>query len=428
MRTYIIYIMACLFLPVGVQAQEVYRTKVYRDDIKSPEVKVEGELISTPFIELNGKDRIEITFDALHHATGRYAYSVIHCDADWTQSDLIPIEYMKGFQREVIQDYATAIGTTTHYTNYKLSLPNEETQLTVSGNYAIRIFEEDTPGKAVITACFSIVEPLVEIEAGVSGNTDIDFNREHQQVEFTIIPKNIDIRYPQTDLKVFVNQNNNLNDVRANLQPTMIGNDRLQYRNNRDLIFEAGNEYRRIEFLTHRYKDLGIEEIGFYNPYYHLTLYKEKKRDNKTYLYDQDQNGRFFIRCIGCDAPDTEGDYYVIHFSLASEPMRNGKMYLYGDFFNNITDNKSLMEYNPETGAFEKPVLLKTGVYNYQYVFVEDGETKPSFKQTEGNFFETENEYTITVYYRPIGARYDRLIGHKTINSQQDAKRPGSIL
>jgi len=428
MRTYIIYIITCLFLPVGMQAQEVYRTRVYRDDIKSLEVRVEGELISTPFIELNGEDRIEITFDALHHSTGGFAYSVIHCDADWTKSSLIPIEYMKGFQREVIRDYANAIGTTTHYTNYRLSLPNDDTQLTVSGNYAIQIFEEDTPGKVVITACFSIVEPLVEIEAGVSGNTDIDFNREHQQVEFFINTKNFNIRYPQTDLKVFAYQNNNLNDVRANLQPTMIGNDRLQYRNNRDLIFEAGNEYRRIEFLTHRYKDLGIEEIAFYNPYYHLTLYQEKKRDNQSYLYDQDQNGRFFIRCSGCDAPETEGDYYVVHFSLASEPIRNGKVYLYGDFFNNITDNKSLMEYNAETGAYEKPVLLKTGVYNYQYVFVEEGGTIPSFKQTEGNYFETENEYTITVYYHPIGARYDRLIGHKTINSKQDAKRPGSIL
>ena len=430
MRT-IKYIIAFILLPLGVycsvQAQEVYRTKVYRDDIKSLEVRVEGTLISTPFIELNGEDRIEIIFDALHHSTGGFAYSVIHCDADWTKSDLIPIEYMKGFQREVIRDYAIALGTTTHYTNYRLSLPNEDTQLTVSGNYAIQIFEDDTPGKVVVTACFSIVEPLVEIEAGVSGNTDIDFNSEHQQVEFFINTKNFNIRYPQTDLKVFTWQNNNLNDVRTNLQPTLISNDRLQYRNNRDLIFEAGNEYRRIEFQTHRYKDLGIEAIAFYNPYYHLTLFQERKRDKNPYLYDQDQNGRFFIRCSGCDAPDTEGDYYVVHFSFASEPMRNGQMYLYGDFFNNITDNNSLMEYNTETGAYEKPVMLKTGLYNYQYVFLEDGEIKPSFKKTEGNFFETENEYTITVYYRPIGARYDRLIGYKSINSKQDFTRPGSI-
>ena len=426
MRTYI-KLIAYMLLPVVMQAQEVYRTRVFRDDIKSLTVKIEDELISTPFIELNGENRIEISFDALYHSTGRFAYTVIHCDADWTKSGLIPIEYMKGFQREVIRDLGNAIGTTTNYTNYRLSLPDENTQLSVSGNYAIQIFEEDTPDKVVATACFSIVEPLVEIDAGVSGNTDIDFNREHQQVEFFINLKNINIAYPQTDLKVFAFQNNNLNDVRSNLQPAMINNNRLLYRNNRDLIFEAGNEYRRIEFLTHRYNGAGVETIAFYNPYYNLTLYQENKRDRKPYLFDQDQNGRFFINCSGCNYPNTEGDYYVVHFSLASEQMQNGEMHLYGDFFNNITDSKSLMEYNTETGAYEKPVLLKTGLYNYQYVFMEEGATRPSFTKTEGNFFEAENEYTITVYYCPFGARYDRLIGYKTINSQQDAKRPGSI-
>ena len=421
MRAYITIITVLLLLIgvcSGIQAQEVYRTRVLRDDIKSLEVKVEGEVMSSPFIALNGENRIVISFDALHHSTGRFAYSVIHCNADWTKSGLIPIEYMKGFQREVILDFANASGTTTNYTNYKLSFPNEDTQFVVSGNYAIQIFEEDAPGKVLIIACFSIVEQLVEIEADVSGNTDIDFNREHQQVEFFINTKNMNIPFPQTDLKVLVYQNNNLNDIRANLQPAMISNNRLLYRNNRDLIFEAGNEYRRIEFLTHRYYGMNVETIAYYNPYYHISLYQDNRRDNKPYQYDQDQNGRFFINCSGCINPNIEGDYYVAHFSFASDHLRNVKMYLYGDFFNNILDNKSLMEYNSATGAYEKSVLLKTGLYNYQYVFMEEGETKSSLKQTEGNFFATENEYNISVYYRPIGARYDKLIGHKIVNSK----------
>ena len=422
MRTYSIYITFFLIIPAvlcfSAKAQEGYRTSVFRDDIKSLEVKVEGELISTPIIEMNGDERIEITFDALHHSSGRYAYSVIHCDADWMKSALLPLEYMKGFQQEAIKDFANSIGTTTHYTNYKLVLPNEDTQLTASGNYAIQIFEEDSPRKIVLTACFSIVEPLLDIDAGVSGKTDIDFNKEHQQVEFVINQKKINIPFPQTDLKVFVYQNNNFNDVRANLQPLMITNNQLQYRNNRELIFEAGNEYRRIEFLTYRVSGMGVAEIAFYNPYYHFTLYQDKKRTNRSYSYDQDQNGRFFVRCSGCNDPDTEGDYYVVHFSLSSEQMPNGKMYLYGDLFNNLLDTKSLMEYNPETGTYEADILLKAGNYNFQYVFMEEGSTKPSLKQTEGSFFETENEYTISVYYRPMGARFDRLIGYKTISSR----------
>ena len=410
---------------VNSGAQEAFSTRVLRDNIKSLEVKVEGEIISIPYIDLNSENKIEISFDALHHSIGRFAYSVIHCDANWKKSILLPIEYMNGFQNVVIGNFANSINTTTNYTNYKLFFPNEDVQLTVSGNYAVQVYEEESPDKVVFTACFSIFEPLVEISASVSGNTDIDFNKEHQQVEFSINQKNIDILYPQSDLKIFVYQNNNRNDVRTDLQPMTISNKILQYKHNRNLIFEAGNEYRRIEFLTHRYRGMGVEEIGFYDPYYHMTLTQEKLRTKRSYLYDQDQNGRFFIRCSGCEDPDTEGDYYIAHFSLLSDFIPNGNMHIYGDMFNNIIDNNNIMEYNSKTGAYEKAVLLKTGLYNYQYVFIENKEKKVSLSQTEGNYFETENEYVIAVYYRPIGARYDRLIGIKNFSSNHGQTRPG---
>jgi hypothetical protein len=354
----------------------------------------------------------------LFRSDERFAYSVIHCDADWKKSTLLPIEYMKGFQRTPIEDYANAIGTTTHYTNYRLILPNENTHLTVSGNYTIQVYSEDAPGKIVFTACFSIVEPLVEIDARITGNTIIDFNKEHQQVDLDINLKKINVNYPQNELKIFVYQNNNIDDRRTVSQPSMISAKQLQYHRMRELVFEAGNEYRRIEFQTHRTTSQGIEDIAFYNPYYHITLYHDQKRTNKTYSYDQDQNGRFFIRCRGCNDHNSESDYYVVHFSLASDLLRNGKMYLYGDFLHNMLDDRSRMDYQTESGAYEKALLLKTGLYNFQYVFLEDGETKLSLKKTEGNYFEAENEYNLLVYYRPIGARYDRLVGYKYLSSR----------
>lgn len=417
-----------LLVCIHTNAQDIFRTEVMRDDIKSLEVKVEGELISIPYIELNGEKQIEISFDALHRTSERFAYSIIHCDADWKKSSLLPIEYMRGFQHTAIEDFANSINTTTNYTNHKLFLPNEDTQFIVSGNYAVQVYDEDTPDKIIFTACFSIVEPLIEINASVNSNTDIDFNKEHQQVEFTINQTDIDITYPQTDLKILVYQNNNLNDVRTDLQPMMINNRQIQYRLNRQLIFEAGNEYRRIEFLTHRYNGMGVDHIGFFNPYYHVTLLQDKKRNNKSYLYDQDQNGRFFIRCSECEDPDTEGDYYIVHFSLESELMPNGDVYIFGDLFHNHINNRSKMSYNAETGSYEKAVMLKQGLYNYQYIFVEEGNTQITFRETEGNFFETENEYQIAVYYHPMGARYDRLIGYKNVSSKHGLMRPGRIL
>ena len=419
MCTYIKYTILFLLICINAGAQETYRSEIARDNIKSLEIKVEGEFISSPFIDLNGEKSIEISFDALHHTGRRFAYRVIHCDADWKKSALIPIEYINGFPHTVIDDYSNSTATTTNYTNYKLLLPNQNTQFIVSGNYVVQIYEEDNPSETVLTACFSVIEPLIDIDASISGNTNIDFNKEHQQIEFTIDKKDVVITYPQTDLKIFVYQNNNLNDVRTDIHPMTITNRQLQYKNNRQLIFEAGNEYRRIEFVTHRYSGMGVDAIGFYDPYYHVTLMQGKTRADRSYTYDQDQNGRFFINCRGCNNPNTEADYYIVHFSLASQQMTNGNVYILGDLFNNIIDNNSLMEYNTETGMYEKAVLLKQGLYNFQYTFVENGGTKTTPKQTEGNFHETENEYMILVYFRPMGARYDRLIGVKGVSNRR---------
>jgi hypothetical protein len=401
----------------AADAQERFRTEIFREDIKSLEVKVEGEDFSRPYAELNGKKQVEIVFDALHRVSGRFAYSVVHCNADWTQSSLIPLEYMEGFQNAAIEDFANSFNTTVNYTNFKLTFPNEDVRLTVSGNYAVRIYEEDIPDKTALIACFSLVEPMVEIEANVSGNTDIDFNREHQQVGVVVDYSKLNVGFPQNEFKTVVYQNNSQNDIRENLQPQMIINRRMIFEHDRNLIFEAGNEYRRFEIQSARYSGMGVEDIKYFRPYYHATLFGDAVRANKSYLYDRDQNGRFFINCARCDDPDTEADYYIVHFSLISDYLPSGDVYLFGDVFNNNFNEQNRMDYNAESGRYEKAVLLKQGLCNYRYVYMDKDTEKISFDKIEGNFFETENEYTVAVYHRPPGARHDRLVGMKTISS-----------
>ena len=419
-KTGYIALMLALFAGNLSFAQTTYETKVYSNQLKSLRVEVAGELISEPFIRLNGDQMLEVNFDVLNHTQGRYAYSIIHCNADWTQSALSPIEYMDGFQQMTIDDYAQAMATTTHYTNFRLLLPNENIQFKVSGNYVIQVNEEGNPDKRLFTARFGVYEPLVGIDATASSNTDIAFNRGYQQVSFQLNTQNFPISYPQSELKIYVSQNNRSDNIATNLQPSIIANNRLTYEHIRNLIFDAGNEYRRIEFLTHRSSGMGIAQIQYFNPYYHADVMTEQSRARLSYQYDQDQNGRFFIRCMNCKDPDIESDYYIVHFTYASPLMSGGNIHLLGDLFQNRLDESSLMEYNRETGQYEKAVLLKQGYYNYQYVFVPEGETKGQQSMTEGDFFQTENEYTIVVYYRPMGGRFDRLIGKTTLRNTEN--------
>lgn len=417
MRVCIIFILLFWVLMIPVSAQSNYSTNVNSKQIKSLQVKVAGEMISEPYIELNGGHRILINFDALSHSYSRFAYNIIHCSGDWTQSMLSPIQYMSGFQGMTIDDFANSVNTTTSYTNYQLLLPNDEIQFKVSGNYAVQVYNEDTPDQIVFTACFSVVEPIVGVSASISGNTDIDTNLSHQQVSFTVNNKNFPIPYPQTDLKVFVYQDNRRDNAVSGLQPTSILENLISYSNNQSLIFPAGNEYRRMEFLSNQFNGMHVKNITFHNPYYNVELMTDYKRSNQIYQYDQDQDGRFFIRCSNCQDPDTEADYYIVHFTLTSDELPGGNVYLNGELYNNALNNMSKMDYNPDTNQYQKAILLKQGSYNYQYLFVPDGETVGQTGPIEGNYYQTQNEYSIYVYYCPMGAQYDRLIGVTTVKN-----------
>jgi hypothetical protein len=392
-------------------AAQPAQTRVYANTIQTLRVAIAGEPLSEPVIELNGDKQIEINFDALDANNNRFAYSIEHCNADWNRSALIPVEYMNGFAGLTIDDFANSIATTTPYTNYRLLLPNDEVQLKVSGNYSVRIYRENEPDKTLLTACFSVAEPLLAISGEVTGNTLTDFNHAHQQVEFAIDYKNLHLAHPQTDLKIFVYQNNRRDNAVTNLKPTTILAGRLMYDRNPALIFDAGNEYRRIEFLSHTYNGMGVDNIRFHNPFYHVTLLTDMPRSNHSYQYDEDQNGHYLIRCSRCNDPDTEADYAIVHFSLRTDPLPNGDVHLQNLIYNNVSDENSRMHYNAENSAYEKTVLLKQGNYNYQYLFVPNNKTRGETAPIEGNYYQTENNYSIYVYYRPFGTRYDRLAG-----------------
>ncbi|MDD4514106.1 DUF5103 domain-containing protein [Massilibacteroides sp.] len=416
MKLVFFFFVFCMIGGGSLTAQTRFNTSVSSPLIHSLQLHAGDELISDPMIELGGNEQLEINFDVIGDNYSRYLYSIIHCNADWTPSGLVSTEYMTGFQQMEIEDFANSLATTTAYTNYRFFLPNEDVTFKLSGNYAVQVFDEADRSKVLFTACFFVTESVVPVDAEVTGITDIDVNKHHQQLSFVIRNKNFQIPHPVTDLKLFVYQNGRRDNAVTGLKPSAISQNELLYSHTPELIFKAGNEYRRMEFLSNKYNGMNVQNIQFHNPYYHVTLYPDQIRNQGSYQYDQDQNGRFFVQCSNCEDPDVEADYHIVHFSLEADEIPAGKVYLDGLFMNNQFNESSRMEYNSERKQYEKSLLLKQGNYNYQYLFVPDGETKGQTFPIEGDFAETENEYLILVYYRPIGARYDRLIGFSKIN------------
>ncbi|MDR2622353.1 MAG: DUF5103 domain-containing protein [Dysgonamonadaceae bacterium] len=410
-----ILIIICLFCAVfqgSMQAQK-FRTCTFSDKVKTLRVFPVAQWDLAPVIELGINGRIEINFDVMDAAPGAYTYTLTHCNADWTPSQLIQSEFMSGFQNRYVDDYATSFNTTMDYVNYRLTFPNEDIMLKVSGNYAVLIFPENS-GEPILCACFSVVEKQSDIAMQVTSQTDKGMNNLYQQVNFTLTYGN-EVKTPMQDLKVYVRQNNRTDNEAKLVKPLRIQRNQLIYEHVSSLIFEAGNEYRNFEMTTHQYNGLNIEAMKFYSPYYHALLYPDKVRSGRSYSYYEDINGKIFIRTLAGEESDIEADYYIVHFFLPCESPYPENVYILSEAFNNILDERSKMDYNPQEGGYVKSVLLKEGYYNYLYVTRKNNQQTGSTALLEGNYYQTENEYRVFVYFRRAGDKYDRLIGTQTI-------------
>lgn len=386
--------------------------KVYNDQIKSLRTEVNGDWLLPPIIQLNSDEYIKISFDEMSHEYHRFTYKIVHCDAFWNKSNLHESDYIQGFNGQPIVDYCNSLNTTFEYTHYKLILPNDDTSFKISGNYKIEISEN---GRIVADARFAVIEPMTVVGATVSANTDIDTNDKNQQLELIISYPGLSVRDPEKELIEVVIQNRKIDEMVTNLKSSHLMNGQKKFTNNRQLIFPAGNEFRRFEIINMYDYLQNVDKVNFHDPYFHATLLTDKKRNN--YSYDQDHNGRYLIRYSQSDNSDTEADYLFVHFTYSSPKLSGGKLIISSDFTHREISDKWKMTYNESTKSYEFVALLKQGSYDYQYLWVTDGESKGQTSVAEGDFYETKNEYMILLYYRQTGSRYDRLVGMSNISN-----------
>ena len=112
-----------------------------------------------PVFRLN--DAFQLQFDDLFGNEANYYYEIAHCDYNWTPSQLVKSEYIQGFDNQRIQDYENSFNTLQLYSHYRLSFPNQFTQFRVSGNYMLKILNEDK--EVVFSRKFILYEDLLSL-------------------------------------------------------------------------------------------------------------------------------------------------------------------------------------------------------------------------------------------------------------------------
>ncbi|NPA37443.1 MAG: DUF5103 domain-containing protein [Chlorobi bacterium] len=389
-----------------------------KSSIKTVQLHKQGWDMSYPLIQLGGNDKLVLSFDDLGEETKNYNYTIVHYDYNWQPSDLLETEYMTGYSQNPLTDYQFSFNTKFIYTHYQLVFPNNDFQILKSGNYVIKIFEDNNSDDPVLVRPFMVFEPLVSVIPRIKYSANSSVAKGIQEVDFKILHPHFNIDNAIEEVKVRIMKNGRLDAQINDLKPLFIRPGELVYDYNRENVFEGGNEYRWLDIRSVRFAPEYVKNIVYHDPYYHFELFPDRPRAKSTYFYKEDFNGRYHIEVKEYNNPDIEADYVYVHFSLlALNPYPEGDVYVLGGLSNWLLNKNNRMVYNPQTYRYELTLLLKQGFYNYQYLYLKNGETRGKLKEIEGSFSQTENDYLILVYYKKTGGYYDHLIGVSIANS-----------
>jgi len=397
----------------------LFSNQIFTDKIKTVQLFKEGWNLSYPIIRLNSAEKLVLHFDLLGDQIETYYYTFIHCDKDWKKSDIFTGNFIEGYPENPLEEYKHSFNTTVNYVHYKLVFPNDRIRLKLSGNYILSVFPVNEPEKPVLTHRFIITEEIVRISIDLHRPKMTSDVNTSQQVDFTVNHSGVNITDPYRNIYATVLQNGRWNNAKRDLKPDFFGNNELKYSALSDKnIFFGGNEFRYFDIKSIRYQTEYVRKIDYLMGNYHVWLYPSENREFKPYFYWQDFNGKYYVAVQEGQNPETDADYVYVYFTLPSKFLiSGGKIYVSGALNNWSFDKNNLMNYNMESGQYESVMLLKQGWYNYEYVYLKDGTSDGVASLFEGSHYETENDYTVIIYYRNPYDRYDRVIGTQIVNT-----------
>jgi len=442
---------------------------IYQKNIRTVKFHLSGLPLSTPMVNLGSSTTLNLSFDDIDADAKNYVYTIQLCNADWTiNKGLTTFEYLKGFDEDEIDNYRFSQNTLTSFTNYKLSIPNNNMSWTKSGNYVLKVYEDEDERRLVLTRRFMVAEPLMTIDSKMNLPVVVSNQRTHQEIDFVVYHKGIPVRSPQSEIQAVVMQNGRWDNALTGLTPLFVKEDEMSFDYQNKIVFSASKEWRMADVRSYETYLRGIKNIKRVDEGHDVFLTIDEKRGYDPYFFFADVNGKFLVENFdrtflngrrfpsladtlifaGEEFTDQEraqekarilqqqeihreeldreqelqdviSDYALVYFNLeVSNEVYGADVYIFGELSDWEIKDEFKMEYNPKKRMYENQIFLKQGFYNYQYACIH--ENKPNeidLEELEGNWFETENDYLIMVYYRAFGQRYDRLVGVRTFSS-----------
>jgi hypothetical protein len=382
------------------KSQEVGIVEFYR----------KGYTLSFPATELYSSDLLELRFDIFSVDREVLLYKVELCDYNWTTVEVSPFDYIEGFQENTLAPYSISINTTVEYVHYRLQLPNDDLNILMPGNYIITVFRQEEPDHPLLKRRFIVYEDLAAISLKMdqlkSESSQID-----QELNASVSTENVSLNEMAGNIRLMILQNNNWASAQYFDRYNTSYGGNIEFNTPGQIVFNGLNEFRFFDMKSFKFISERVLRNEYRAPNYHVILKDDQLRGDKEYFYKEDLNGLFYIDNTDTDDEDIlDADYAWVHFTLDTEVPLPADIYIEGA----LTDwgfKDNYLEFNPEKGVYEKQLLLKQGLYNYRYVLKEYSSNKNSYFLTEGEHYQTCNNYLAVLYYRKLGEIYYAPIG-----------------
>lgn len=425
---YLLFVLLLSAIVSRVSAQDEnlrYEDYIYVDNIFSLKFHIEGLALSYPVVDLNNGPKLFLTFDDLDGDTKDYFYTIVHCDANWERSDLQEMEYLDGFTEERINDFSFSFKTFWPYTHYELTLPNRDISWTKPGNYLLKVYDDTDERKLVLTRRFVVVDNQVKISPRMVRAAQVSQLRTHQEIDFTVNFEDLRINNPQQELRATILQNGRWDNAITGLPPMFIRPDQAIFDHQGKVVFPGGKEFRFVDLRSLRRVHFNVASVEQTQDGFLVQMKPEQRRDQLSYTTFNDLNGKFVIQTNDQPNGNLSSEYVYTLFTLVADYQPDLNIYLYGAFTDWRAQDYFRMEYDPRIEAYVGEALLKQGYYDYAYAGVPKVSNSkrgapapvPDLAYMEGNSNEAFNEYTIIIYHRPFGSRYDIPVGTLTFSS-----------
>lgn len=408
-------IVLSLFLCHSIWAQNNWdniqmKDLVYVSGIESVNLTADYNL-GKPIMAL-GSSTLTLNFDDLEEESRYIKYTFIHCTHDWKPSDMNQMEYIDGFLEDDVVSYDYSFNTIVHYVAYTISFPNENMRLTKSGNYILFVYDE-SPENPILTRRFMVKEnEEVGILGSVHAASDVADRYTKQEVDFSITTAPYAVRNPAMTVHATIMQNDRWDNAIYGLtyRSGNLGELDFDYDDGRN-TFWGGSEFRTFDIRTLRSNGDRIVGINFAHRQNQAYVLQDDARPFGAYESRRTMNGKCIYRNIDIPNPHSE-DYVNTHFTLKSDfPFTEGDVYVFGQLTDWKIKKEAKLHYNEQYRFWETDFFIKQGIYNYQYVYVPHNTQIIDATYIEGSHYETQNQYTVLIYFREEGSYYDRLVG-----------------